>query len=214
MPYTENAAGIFVERGEHITVRGVELECNGNGFFVASGDSEEVLSRDILLERSCVHGNGTLDVGPDRHHNIYTEAVGMVFQFNDIGPLAPGALGAALKDRSTGTVVRYNRIEGGARSLDLVDAEDSLPLARGRSRLPHHARVRQRHRQRRGGAGPILSNMIHYGGDSGRARDLPQGHAVLLQQHGHRARRPGRGVGRRPVARRRCSTSTPRTRRR
>jgi len=166
-PYFENAAGIFVERGEHITVRGVELESNGNGLFVASGGSEEVRSRDIVLEHSYVYGNGTTDVSRDRHHNIYTEADGMVFQFNEIGPLAPGALGAALKDRSAGTVVRYNRITGGSRSLDLVEAQDSAELALAdpdyRTTLVYgnvFVNDAEAH-------GPLLSNMFHYGGDSG-----------------------------------------------
>jgi hypothetical protein len=167
VPYLENAAGIFIERGEHITVRGVELESNGNGLFVASGDSAETRSRDIVLERSYVHGNGTPEVGPDQRHNIYTEADGMVFQYNEIGPLASGALGAALKDRSTGTVVRYNRISGGARSLDLVDAEDSSPLARAdpdyRTTLVYGNVILNDAALH----GADLSNMIHYGGDSG-----------------------------------------------
>jgi len=167
VPYFENAAGIFVERGEHITVRGVELESNGNGLFVASGDATETRSRDIVLERSYVHDNGTPDVGPDQRHNIYTEADGMVFQYNEIGPVAPGSLGAALKDRSAGTVVRYNRITGGSRSLDLVDAEDSSPLARDdpdyRTTLVYGNVIvndAEIH-------GADLSNMVHYGGDSG-----------------------------------------------
>lgn len=166
--YADNAAGIFVERGEHITVRGVILEGNGNGFFVASGDSEEVLSRDILLERSQIYGNGTTTVDPDRHHNIYTEAAGTVFQFNDIGPLRDGSAGAALKDRSAGTIVRYNRIEGGSRSLDLVEAQDSLPMV---GKLPEYRTTLV--------YGNIIvnpangaSNMVHYGGDSG----VPEGY--------------------------------------
>ena len=167
VPYFENAAGIFIERGEHITVRGVELESNGNGLFVASGDAEETRSRDIVLERSSVHDNGTPDVGQDQRHNIYTEADGMVFQYNEIGPMAPGALGAALKDRSAGTVVRYNRISGGARSLDLVDAEDSLPLAGNdpdyRTTLVYGNVIVNDAETN----GADLSNMIHYGGDSG-----------------------------------------------
>lgn len=161
--YADNAAGIFVERGEHITVRGVIIEGNGNGFFVASGDSEEVVSRDILLERSQVYGNGTVSVAADRHHNIYTEAAGMVFQFNDIGPLRDGSGGAALKDRSAGTIIRYNRIEGGSRSLDLVDAQESFPVL---ADLPEYRTTLV--------YGNVIinpengaSNMIHYGGDSG-----------------------------------------------
>jgi hypothetical protein len=163
VPYTENAAGIFIERGEHITVRGVEITGNGNGFFVASGDSEEVLSRDILLERSRVFGNGTVKVSNDRYHNIYTEAVGIVFQFNDIGPLRDGSGGAALKDRSAGTVVRYNRIEGGARTLDLVDAGESSPIT---SSLPEYRTTLVYGNLLING--PVgASNMIHYGGDNG-----------------------------------------------
>ncbi len=161
--YADNASGLFIERGENITVRGVIIEGNGNGFFVASGDSEEVQSRDILLEHSQLYGNGTVSVANDRHHNIYTEAIGMVFQFNDIGPLREGSLGAALKDRSAGTVVRYNRIEGGSRTLDLVDAQDSSPIA---SKVPEYrTTLVYGNVLINGPVGP--SNMIHYGGDSG-----------------------------------------------
>lgn len=167
VPYLENAAGIFIERGEHITVRGVELESNGNGLFVASGDDEESRSRNIVLEQSYVHGNGTPEVGPDQRHNIYTEADGIVFQYNEIGPLAQGAMGAALKDRSAGTVVRYNRISGGSRSLDLVDAEDSSTLALAdpdyRTTLVYGNVIINDAATN----GTDLSNMIHYGGDSG-----------------------------------------------
>lgn len=161
--YTPNAAGIFVERGEHITVRGVLITGNGNGFFVASGDSEEVRSRAITLEYSALYDNGTVTTGADRHHNIYTESEGMLFQFNYIGPLRSGSGGSALKDRSVGTVVRYNWIEGGARTLDLVDAEDSwrlaTPLSVYRETFVYGNVIVN------GPAGP--TNMIHYGGDSG-----------------------------------------------
>lgn len=48
----------------------------------------------------------------------------MVIEFNRYGPMRSGATGNQLKDRSVGTVVRFNRIEGGAHSMDLVEAED------------------------------------------------------------------------------------------
>jgi len=161
--YFPNASGIFIERGENITVRGVHITGNGNGFFVASGDSEETLSRDITLERSVLNGNGTVTVSNDRHHNIYTEAVGMVIQYNDLGPLRQGSLGSILKDRSAGTVIRYNRIAGGARSIDLVEAQDSWPMVQN---LAEYRRTFV--------YGNLIINdpggptfMIHYGGDSG-----------------------------------------------
>src|SRR3970282_1976293 len=56
-------------------------------------------------------------------HNNYTEAAGIVFQFNRFGPLCTGCDGNNLKDRSAGTVIRYNWIEGGNRQLDLVDSD-------------------------------------------------------------------------------------------
>jgi hypothetical protein len=161
--YFPNASGIFIERGENITVRGVHITGNGNGFFVASGDSEETISRNITLERSVLSGNGTVTVSNDRHHNIYTEAIGMLIQFNHLGPLRPGSLGSILKDRSAGTVIRYNRIEGGARSIDLVEAQDSWPVVQT---LPEYRRTLV--------YGNLIINdpggptyMIHYGGDSG-----------------------------------------------
>lgn len=161
--YTPNAAGIFVERGEHITIRGVIISGNGNGFFVASSDSEEMRSRDITLEHSAIYGNGTVTTGFDRHHNIYTEAEGMLFQFNYIGPLRDGSGGSTLKDRSAGTVIRYNWIEGGARTLDLVDAEDSWSLA---TPLPaYRSTFVYGNVLVNGPNGP--TNMVHYGGDSG-----------------------------------------------
>ncbi len=163
MTYNPNAAGIFVERGEHITVRDVALEGNGNGFFVASGDSEETLSRDILVEFSQLYGNGTVTTAFDRHHNLYTEAVGMTIQFNRFGPLRTGSGGGNLKDRSTGTVVRYNFIDGGARSIDLVEAQESWPMAQ---HLPEYRRAFVY-------GNVIVSDpdgpgyLVHYGGDSG-----------------------------------------------
>jgi hypothetical protein len=113
--YTDNAAAVFVERGEHIVIRNCTLTGSGNGLFVASGDEEASFSRDILVDGNDIFGNG--NVGSDRHHNVYTEASGMVFQYNHLGELRQGSFGGGIKDRSAGTVIRYNRIEGGARLL-------------------------------------------------------------------------------------------------
>src|SRR5262249_47908033 len=57
-PYATDAASIFVERGEHITIHGCTITGSANGLFVASGDSEEVQSRDILVDGNSIYGNG------------------------------------------------------------------------------------------------------------------------------------------------------------
>lgn len=119
--YAQNAAAIFIEKGEHITIRNCIIRDSGNGLFVASSDA--AVSRDILIDGCYIHDNG--NVGSAFEHNTYTAAIGIVYQFNHFGPLLPGALGNNLKDRSAGLVVRYNRIDSGNRQLDLVDAEDS-----------------------------------------------------------------------------------------
>ena len=154
--YAKNAAAVYVEKGEHITVRGCVLHDSGNGLFVGPG------ARDILIENCYIYGNGA--EGSIYEHNSYTSAMGIVFQGNRYGPLREGCLGSNLKDRSAGLVVRYNWIEDGNRQRDLVDAGGKRefrdnPLYRktfvyGTILVEHD--------------GEGNSQIVHYGGDSGK----------------------------------------------
>ncbi|MCU0225700.1 MAG: right-handed parallel beta-helix repeat-containing protein [Acidobacteria bacterium] len=165
--YAANAAPIFVEKAEHLVIRNCELHDGGNGLFVAS--SGATVSREILVEGNYIHGNG--NAGSAYEHNSYTAAIGIVFQYNRYGPLAPGAAGNGLKDRSAGLVVRYNWIEGGNRQLDLVDAEDSSLIAADPSyrQTPVYGNVLIEP----DGAGN--RQIVHYGGDSGNAAGYRKG---------------------------------------
>jgi hypothetical protein len=154
--YARNAAAIFVEKGEHIVIRGCTLHDSGNGLMVASQ------TRDILIEKCWIYGNG--NEGSIYEHNSYTAAAGIVFQFNRFGPLRKGCGGNNLKDRSAGLVVRYNWLEGGNRQLDLVDAEDTEVLRRD-----------PRYRETFVYGNVLIepgndgnSQIVHYGGDSGK----------------------------------------------
>ena len=118
--YKPNAASIWIEKGEHITVRGCTLRDSGNGLFTSHQ------SKNILIDGCFIFGNG--NEGSIFEHNVYTESAGIIFQHNRFGPLREKARGNNLKDRSAGLVVRYNWIEGGSRSLDLVDASGSAAL--------------------------------------------------------------------------------------
>ncbi|MCP4573112.1 MAG: polysaccharide-degrading enzyme [bacterium] len=113
--YAENAAAIHAEIGAHVTIRDCVLTDAGNGLFAGSQVS------DLLVSHNHIHGNG-ID-GSIYHHNSYTECLGIVFEGNHYGPLRAGALGNNLKDRSAGTVIRYNWIENGNRQLDLVETD-------------------------------------------------------------------------------------------
>lgn len=165
--YALNAAAIFVERGRHLIIRGCTIRDSGNGLFIASSDDEA--TEDVLIEGNYIVGNG--NVGRIYEHNTYTAALGITYQYNRFGPLASGAGGNNLKDRSAGLVVRCNWIEGGNRQLDLVDGEDSSQI-----RLSPAYRTTFVY-------GNVLiepgddgnRQILHYGGDSGATADYRKG---------------------------------------
>lgn len=156
--YTQNAASIYIEKGEHIQIRGCIIHDSGNGIFIGAFDGQ---TKDILIEKCWIYDNGI--EGSIYHHNTYTAANGITYQFNYFGPLREGCRGNNLKDRSAGTIIRYNWIEGGNKQLDLVDAEDTNILV---SDPKYHQTFVY---------GNILiehaddgnSQILHYGGDSG-----------------------------------------------
>ncbi len=123
--FVNGAAGIRVTNGNNITIRGCEVTGNGNGIFLRGDDNggEGTITRNTHIEGNYIYGNG--NSGRDTEHNVYSQGVDPVFQYNRIGRLRAGAGGTSLKDRSSGTVIRYNWIESGARTLDLVEAEDA-----------------------------------------------------------------------------------------
>ena len=160
-PYRRNGASLFVEIVNHLVVRNCVFRDSGNGLVISSGN--ETASQNIVIEGCRIYGNGNPRSGQE--HNIYTEAINLVFQYNWLGPLGTNCIGNNLKDRSAGLVVRYNWIEGGDKPLDLVDAEDSA-LVRADPRYREtfvYGNVLIK---------PNLRNhpqVVHYGGDSGKA---------------------------------------------
>jgi parallel beta helix pectate lyase-like protein/type IX secretion system substrate protein len=156
--YDNNTAAIFLEKGKHIIIRNCILRECGNGLFVANGSS------DVVVEYCYIHSNG--NVGSIYEHNSYTEADGILFQFNRYGFLGEGCLGNNLKDRSAGLIVRNNWIEGGNRQLDLVDSHADhiknldnyeITLVSGNVLIERE--------------GEGNSQIIHFGGDSGIEND-------------------------------------------
>jgi hypothetical protein len=165
--YVNNAASIYVEKGQHITIRNCILDDSGNGLFIGSAATQP--SRDFLIEGNYIHGNG--NTGSAFEHNNYSAAIGIVFQYNRFGPLRASTSGNNLKDRSAGLVVRYNWIEGGNRQLDLVDAEDSGVIVSDpsyRATLVYGNVLIEP-------ANDGNRQMVHYGGDSGTTGDYRKG---------------------------------------
>ncbi len=152
--YAGNAASIFLEKGRDILIRNCVLRGSGNGFFSASQ------SEQVVVERSHIFDNGK--AGSIYEHNNYTESKGITFQYNLFGPLRAGCPGNNLKDRSSRSVIRYNRIEGGNRQLDLVDSDHA---AIGGSPEYRNTYVYGNVLVEPEGAGN--RQIVHYGGDSG-----------------------------------------------
>ncbi|MCF6264736.1 MAG: hypothetical protein L3J24_14275 [Xanthomonadales bacterium] len=169
--YSNNAASLFVEKAENLTIRNLTLRDSGNGLFIGANGG---LTKNILIEGNHIFDNG-ID-GRIFEHNAYTAAINITYQYNRFGPLRSGALGNNLKDRSAGLVVRYNWIESGNRQLDLVDAEDSSVLVNH----PAYAEtfVYGNILIEPNGAGN--SQIIHYGGDSGTFNDYRKGDLYLF----------------------------------
>lgn len=164
--YSNNAAAIYVEVAQNLTIRNCVMRDSGNGLFIGARGGD---TQDILIEGNHIYDNGI--EGRIFEHNAYTAAIGITYQFNHFGPLRDGARGNNLKDRSAGLVVRYNWIESGNRQLDLVDAEDSRVLVDHPSygRTFVYGNVLVEHE------GDGNSQIVHYGGDSGTEGDYRKG---------------------------------------
>ena len=91
--YASAAAGVFIERGRDITIRGCVITENNNGIVTASGDEEAMLSRDVLIEANDIYANGSL--ADDHQHNVYNEAVNVTYQFNRFGSPARANKGSS-----------------------------------------------------------------------------------------------------------------------
>ena len=126
--YARFTAAINVERGQNITIRGCELTDNALGLFVNSKYGAQALSANILVEHNDIHHNGV--VGDASCHNCYTEAAGVTYQYNHIGPVIAGSVADAIKDRSSNLIIRYNNIESGPSDcLDLIEAQSDKYIA-------------------------------------------------------------------------------------
>ena len=152
--YASNAAAIYIEQGEHISIKNCDIHDAGNGIFSTSSSSEIVISANHIWD------NGIS--GSIYQHNSYTESLGITFEFNHYGPLCNNCLGNNLKDRSAGTVIRYNWIEDGNRQLDLVDSDYSELINNERYQSTFvYGNLLIEHEDQGN------RQIVHYGGDSG-----------------------------------------------
>lgn len=156
---TNFGACIWIDRGHNITIAdNVIHDCTNGIFSKSTNDGDFAVTKNIRIAGNYIYGNGV--VGDVHEHNTYTQSVNITYEFNRIEALRSGAPGNAIKDRSVGTVVRYNYVNGGAHAVDLVEAEDfqTIALADPAYRSTH---VYGNIITKSGDTGSV----VHYGGD-------------------------------------------------
>ena len=127
--YNNFSSAIHALVVDDLTVRHCKIHDNAQGIFTNSnGTTEGEISRNTLIEYNEIWGNGLDGAGNGFVHNVYIQSAGAVIQYNYFGSPRAGSHGANIKDRSSGTIIRYNWIEGAARILDLVETEDAAPI--------------------------------------------------------------------------------------
>jgi hypothetical protein len=159
--YDSFGACIWLQRGHHVILADNVIHDCSQAVFSHSADDgfEEGITRDLRLSGNYMYDTGEVDSAS--LHTTYLESIGVIYEFNHYGPQRAGAMGNAIKDRSVGTIVRFNRIEGGAHAIDLVDAED-FPEAAQADPAYSTAYVYGNLISRSADDG----SMLHYGGDS------------------------------------------------
>ncbi len=120
------AAGVFIDRGNYLTFRDVELTDNNNGFFASSDNygSEARHVHDVVLEESLLYGNGAPNNASV--HNAYVEVANFALRNNYFGPLVPESGGSHLKDRGANVLIEGNFFDGSAVPLFLDPPEFSM----------------------------------------------------------------------------------------
>ena len=127
--YDGFAACIYARSVQHLLIRNNILANCGQGFYNWTGSGTHAwdgLEADTVLRANYFLNNG--NPGSYTEHQSYTESDGVTIEYNRYGPMRPGSNGSQLKDRSAGTVIRYNYVESAPSGwmLDLVEPEGAL----------------------------------------------------------------------------------------
>ena len=156
------ACGIYIEKGDHITIQGCWIHDNDEGVFGAGMDDSRNLES-ITLDSDYIYNNGT--VGSYFDHNSYLEGINSLYQFNRYGLARANSYGGGgIKDRGAGTIIRYNWVEGDGHLLDLVETENYLGTL---ITLPSYHTTYVYGNVFYNNSAAISTTSFHYGGDQG-----------------------------------------------
>jgi hypothetical protein len=155
------AAGIYAVAIQYVTFQYDTITGNDEGIFVNSQDSQR-MSYYVTLRGNNIYANGM--VNNESVHAIYVQGYRSLYEGNFIGANIAGSQGGALKDRSSGTVVRNNYIQASLRAVDLVDTETSPTILA--DPLYNYAWMYGNVIDSDCSLAVCSSDLIHWGGDS------------------------------------------------
>lgn len=117
--WDQGASGIYAIRVNHLTVENCLITDSDQGVFTNTRMQNTVDHSDFtILRRNVFARNGT---GHPTEHNAYIQSRRSLYEGNRFGAVWGGS---SLKDRGSGTVVRFNHIDSSARAIDLVETEE------------------------------------------------------------------------------------------
>ncbi|MFT4035582.1 MAG: hypothetical protein QM679_08410 [Patulibacter sp.] len=118
--WDRGAAAIYAVRASHLTVENCVFSDGDQGVFtntrMISGAHDH--SDFTILRGNRFSGMGT---GYETEHNAYIQSRRSLYEGNFFGAVWGGS---SLKDRGSGTVVRFNTIQSSRRAIDLVETEE------------------------------------------------------------------------------------------
>lgn len=118
--YGKFSAAIYSPRVDYLYIKNCDFFDNSMAVFTNSKGGNEIdFSSYIILRGNYIDRSGYSD--DDHEHGVYTQGFRTLLEGNYFGQ-AKG--GSSVKDRSSATVFRYNKVVGSARALDLVEVEE------------------------------------------------------------------------------------------
>lgn len=126
--YDKFSAGIYIRSSENVLIENCLIHDNGQAIFSWSGYGQnwwDGVNKNLTIRGNHFFKNG--NSASYYEHQTYTEGQNITIEHNRYGPLNLGSLGSHLKDRSAGTIIRYNYFETAPTGwvIDLVEPESS-----------------------------------------------------------------------------------------
>lgn len=160
--YLDAAAGVYIHAADNVTIRNCKIHHCGNAIFTNAQADEPSLTRNMLIEGNHFYQNGVEN--NFLRHTTYVQSVGAIYQYNYYEDMIPNAGGNPLKDRSSGTIIRYNWITAHAQAIDLVDAQDQSNITINE---PDYKQTYVYGNVIHNRANSPATRLVHYGGDTG-----------------------------------------------